>query len=121
MGEYLGLGVAAHSYVQYKRFNNTTNLEEYIEKLSQGKLAVESKEKTTLAMMKEEYIMLGLRTARGIYLPRFNSLFHCNLLADKAKEIKFLLGNNLIKIENDRIKVKDDAFYVLNSIIQKLI
>ena len=121
MGEYLGLGVAAHSYIQYKRFNNTTNLEEYIEKLSQGKLAIESKEKTTLAMMREEYIMLGLRTTRGIYLPRFNSLFHCNLLADKAKEIKFLLGNNLIKIENDRIKVKDDAFYVLNSIIQKLI
>ena len=121
MGEYLGLGVAAHSYVQYKRFNNTTNLEEYIEKLSQNKLAVESKEKITLAMMKEEYIMLGLRTTRWIYLPRFNSTFHCNLIVDTAKEIKFLLDKKLIKLENDRIKVRDDAFYVLNSIIQKLI
>lgn len=121
MGEYLGLGVAAHSYIQYKRFNNTTNLEEYKEKLTQDKLAIEAKEKITLPMMKEEYIMLGLRTSRGIYLPRFNSMFNCNLLTDKAKEIKFLLDNKLIKIENDRIKVRDDAFYVLNSIIQKLI
>lgn len=121
MGEYLGLGVAAHSYIQYKRFNNTTNLEEYIEKLSQGKLAIEGKENITLPMMKEEYIMLGLRTTRGIYLPRFNGMFNCNLLADKAKEIKFLLDNKLIRIENDRIKVRDDAYYVLNSIIQKLV
>lgn len=121
MGEYLGFGVAAHSYAQYKRFNNTSNIQEYIEKLSQGKLAVEGKEKITLEMMKEEYIMLGLRTTRGIYLPRFNGTFHCNLLVDKAKEIKFLLDNNLITLENDRLKVRDDAFYVLNSIIQKLI
>ena len=117
----MGLGVAAHSYIQYKRFNNTTNLEEYIEKLSQGKLAIEGKENITLPMMKEEYIMLGLRTTRGIYLPRFNGMFNCNLLADKAKEIKFLLDNKLIRIENDRIKVRDDAYYVLNSIIQKLV
>ena len=66
-------------------------------------------------------MMLGLRTTRGVFISRYNNLFNCNLLEDKKKEIRFLQGNNLINIENGRIIVDDDAFYVLDSIIQKLI
>ena len=121
MGEYLGLGVASHSFMEYTRYNNFMTIEKYVETLKAGKRPVENKEKASLTSLREETMMLGLRTTRGVFISRYNNLFNCNLLEDKKKEIRFLQGNNLINIENGRIIVDDDAFYVLDSIIQKLI
>ncbi len=121
MAEYIGLGVAAHSYFGGERFANTTNLDDYIEKLDAKKSPVVDREKLSIIEQKEETIMLSLRTSKGINIETFNHKFNCNLLQDKQKEITFLLNNRFIVIERGFLRLAENAFYVLNSVVQKLI
>lgn len=121
MGEYLALGLAGHSYMNNCRFANTDNLDEYLSKMKEGKLAVVSNEKVTLSQRKDETLMLALRTAEGLNLKEFDKQFSCRLMVDKAKEIEFLTKHNFISIKDGFLKVNDKAFYVLNSIIAKLV
>lgn len=121
MGDYIGFGVAAHSYCFGERFANTNKLTEYIDNLEKGKLAVVASEKLSIEEQKEETIMLSLRTSKGINIEAFNTKFHCNLLEDKRQDINFLLTNRFIIIERGFLRLAENAFYVLNSVVQKLI
>lgn len=121
MGEYIGFGVAAHSYAFGERFANTNNLDEYIKLLENKKLAIKDKEKLSIEEQKEETIMLSLRTSKGINIEAFNNKFNCNLLSDKQKEIAFLMQNGFVVVERGFLRLADNAFYVLNSVVQKLI
>ena len=121
MGEYLACGLAGHSYMNNTRIANTENLDEYLQKISEGKIPVVSKEKVTINQRKDETIMLALRTSEGLNLKEFDAQFNCNLLTDKKKEIEFLTRHNFISVKKGYLRVNDNAFYVLNSIIAKLV
>ena len=121
MGEYLAFGLAGHSFLNNTRFANTEKLEEYIDSIEQGKLPIVSKEKINANQRKDETIMLALRTSEGLNLKEFDNAFHCNLLTDKKKEIEFLTNHNFISVKRGYLRVNDNAFYVLNSIIAKLV
>lgn len=121
MGEYLAFGIAGHSYMNNTRFANTENLDEYLNKISKGIVPEVSREKLTLAMRKDETLMLALRTSEGLNLKEFDSKFNCHMLTDKKKEIEFLTMHNFISVKQGYLRVNDNAFYVLNSIITKLV
>lgn len=114
-GEYLGLGVSAHSYINNKRFSNTENLKNYIEKKDNGiNIEVLNKEQKL-----EEYIMLGLRTTKGLKIKKLEQLGYN--FTKKQKEIDFLQKNKFIKITKNFIKITPKNFGVCNEIILKLI
>lgn len=119
--EYLGIGLASHSYMLGKRFCNTEDFDKYVSNLMDKKLAVESVETLSPAQKREEEIMLALRTNLGLDTYRLDRLYGGNFLKDKAKEIEFLSKNGFIRLENGRIFVCENAYYVLSSIISKLV
>ena len=121
MGEYLAFGLAGHSYMNNTRFANTEKLDDYIESIENEKLPIVSKEKINPNQRKDETIMLALRTSEGLDLKEFDKQFNCNLLTDKKKEIEFLTSHNFISVKRGYLRVNDNAFYVLNSIIAKLV
>lgn len=121
MGEYLAFGVAGHSYMNDTRFANTKDFDKYIESISSDTLPIVSVEKLSLRKRKEEAIMLGLRTKDGIDIEAFDYKFGGHLLRDKKNEIDFLHLHGFITFRKGRLCVSDNAFYVLNSIILKLI
>lgn len=116
--EYLGFGVAAHSYFNDFRFFNSSNLLDYIS-LPFGEIEV--KEKIGLVEKREEYIMLSLRTKWGIDLSGFNQLFNENLLKTKAGKIEELKAYNLIDYDETHLVATEQGFHVLNKIILDLI
>ena len=61
--EYVGFGVAAHSYTNGVRYSNIENIEEYIKNYEEGKEEDNFvfHEKQTHNMKVKEYMMLGLR------------------------------------------------------------
>lgn len=63
---YLGLGVAAHSFMGDKRIANTSNLDEYLACLAQGQLPPQTIEVIDEATALSEAIILGLRLNRGV-------------------------------------------------------
>ncbi len=66
---YIGIGAGAHSYIQNTRSWNPENLEAYITGIMAHDLQREKEELTEIDRF-NEYVMLGLRTNRGINLEK---------------------------------------------------
>ncbi len=105
MKEYVGIGAAAHSFQNNQRLHNSSNLFEYVA----GKGV--KVEKLSKAQIKEETIMLGLRTKFGISK---------NLVANN-KNLNNLIKDGFVLVGDDFVKVHPNQFGVLNSIIVKLV
>ena len=75
---YLGLGVAAHSFLREGygvRFNNPDNLEEYRRGVTSGELSRVGEFRLTQGVAMAEYMFLGLRLAEGVSLRAFEREF----------------------------------------------
>lgn len=121
MGEYLGFGAGAHSYINNCRYNNIQGIEEYIDAIQNKKLPVEKKEKINNDEKFEETIMLGLRTKYGIDLDEISKNFKIDLLKTKRETINNLLSNGFINLVYNKIIPTDLGFTVLNKIILELV
>ena len=103
-GDYLGLGCAAHSLMNGKRFSNTASLEEYLSGVRAGE-----PETLNERDVYEEAVMLGLRTREGV--PAF-------LLP--AAPLEKLARAGLMHIEDGRAAVTEAGADVLNAVILEL-
>lgn len=121
MGEYLGFGAGAHSYIDNCRYSNVNGIEDYINLIKNKKSPVENKEKITNQEKFEETIMLGLRTKYGIDLDEIKKDFKVDLLKTKKETINSLLANGLINLIYNKIIPTDLGFSVLNQIILDLV
>ena len=120
--EYLGLGLNSFSFVNGERFNNDSNLQEYINYYKTAStIKRENVEQVTIQDAIEETVMLSLRTEKGINLIDFKNKFNYDLTIKKSKEIANLIKLKLIKIEDNYLKCTKDGFYVLNQVILELI
>ena len=120
MGEYLGLGLASHSYLFKSRMANTEDFEKYLTLIGSSQMCYTTKNLSDSELI-EEFIMLGLRTSMGIDLNILKSIYNYDLKQTKKQEIALLNDLGLITISNDKIKATDKGILVLNQIIIKLI
>lgn len=114
--DYYGFGAAAHSLEKNVRRENTDSLYDYLA----GK-TLKAEYKLTPTDVRTEYIMLRLRTEKGINLLDYGLRFGVPLLAEKEKEIKKLLSAKVIEINGNILKTTDKGFYLLNSVITELL
>jgi len=121
--DYLGVGVSSHSYICGVRFSNTSSIDNYISIINDKKKPpVSHAHKVTKKEMKEEMIMLSLRTIDGLSVEKFKSEFGENILETKNKELTSLVKLGLVIIDNDNnIKCTDKGYLVLNRIILELV
>ena len=115
---YRGFGAAAHSYVFGARFSNTEDIGEYIS--CPGSAGVD---RTHIRgnERKDEYIMLGLRTAEGIDADFLQGEFGYDILTEKRREIDELSRAGMISLSKNRIALTERGFYISNSIILSLV
>ena len=96
--EYIGIGAAAHSYIDGMRFSNTVSLDEY---MSKGYTSHEAEVLTSDDMI-VEFIIMGMRMNRGISEKEFSRRF--------GKELNELYGNQLDKFEKGGFIERKDGF-----------
>ena len=114
-GEYIGLGVAAASFIDGRRFTNTYSIDEYESDIIFNRPAEAS---STVVEGKDgnfEYIMLALRTADGIDVADYKKTFGTDIFKDYEKAIK--KNAKYLDITETRIAVKDEYLYVENGIL----
>ncbi|MDE7330268.1 MAG: radical SAM family heme chaperone HemW [Clostridia bacterium] len=114
-GEYIGLGVAASSCINDVRFTNTYDLDEYFKCILSSNFAVKSSEKIDEDAREEEYIMLALRTARGINLEEYAVIFKQDFLKKYSEQLEKM--REYIVVNGDFLRIKDEYLFVQNSII----
>ena len=77
--EYLGFGTAAHSYIGGVRYNYIADIEKYSENVLAGKNIVDLTEDITDFERASEYLMLRLRTTRGISEQEYYDIYPCSM------------------------------------------
>lgn len=94
---YLGLGAAAHSYLDGQRWKAEPDIPSYIEAVEHGSAIAEPEEPQTEAIAREEFAFLALRTAAGISRERFAQRFGCTLDSVYRQAIKTLSDKGLLE------------------------
>ena len=121
--DYLGVGLAAHSYIDGTRFANTENIAEYADLIENKQTEPVSISKNlTDEERKEEAVMLSLRTAEGLDLNAYKDEFDENFLAKhKAKVTKLIKEGFLILTKDNHLICTNKGFLVLNAIVLELV
>lgn len=121
--EYLGFGIAAHSYFENKRFSRTENLEEYIENIKQGKgeANIFIEEEQDREKKAKEYMLLGLRKIKGVSISAFERKFEINPLFYFRFEISKLEEGGLLEVDLDNIKLTKKGLDLANLVFEEFV
>jgi len=114
--EYLGFGLAAHSYIDSQRFSNTENIDEYI---NSNKVIIHETQ-DDLAKRKE-FMLLGLRKIEGISISEFERRFRINPLFYFRFEISKLVDEELIEVDLDSIKLTKKGLDLANIVFEEFV
>jgi len=105
-GDYLGVGVAAHSYMDGRRYANTPDLDKY--------LAFSGNQRTNICEMEErigpeielaEAVILGLRLTRGVDVSDIKGRFNVNLLDRYSDQVEELTALGLVECDDTSISL----------------
>ena len=114
--EYLGFGLAAHSYLHGKRFSNQENINQYINK--NKKIIHEEQNKEA---MEKEYMLLGLRKIDGIKISEFKNKFVDNPIYVFKNELNKLVEEELIEVDIDQIKLTNKGIDLANIVWEEFV
>ena len=121
--EYLGFGLAAHSYLENTRYSNTEDIEEYMKNIELGKLTKNRilHETQTEEDKRKEYMLLGLRKIEGVSISKFKEKFVQNPLFIFRKELNRLVEEKLITVELDQIKLTPKGLDLANIVWEEFV
>lgn len=127
--EYIGIGVAAHSYINGTRYSNTNILEKYIKQDNNfyNKEELEKKdvriieEVQSLEDKKKEHMLLGLRKIKGVKISKFKEKYRENPIYIYKNELEELVEEGLIIIDGDYIRLTDKGLDLANLVWEKFI
>lgn len=118
---YLGLGPSAHSYLRRYRFNNTENINNYLDSLTEGKLPVSQVEFISKQVEMQETVFLGLRLLQGLDLTTFFTRFGCRIEDVFAAQLKSLLHLGLVEIFNSSLRLTKNGLPVANLVFREFV
>jgi oxygen-independent coproporphyrinogen-3 oxidase len=115
--DFLGLGISAWSKIRSARFANTPKITEYIEKISNKKLAVSHIDFIDTKKLIYEIIFLGLRKVNeGIDLEEL-----CNYLdTEKFSNLINRKLGDFILVENGKLKIKKKFLFISDYITREI-
>ena len=121
--EYIGFGVAAHSYINNIRFSNTNNIKEYIKNIkennSENNITIE--EEQTIEDKKKEFMMLGFRKIEGVDISKFKEKFVDNPLFLYRGKLNKLTEEGLIEVDLNNIKLTNKGLDLANLVFEEFI
>jgi oxygen-independent coproporphyrinogen-3 oxidase len=113
---YAGLGPSAHSYAPPVRSWNVRDLTGYLDSLEHGILPVEGSEVLTRVQEMTEAVALGLRTAEGIDIARFNKNFQVSFHDLFKTPLEILTANHLVTASKNHCRLTREGRVLHNSI-----
>ena len=116
--EYIGFGLAAHSYINNKRFSNGHNFERYFEWPEYGRVVHEKQNKEDKM---KEYMLLNLRKTEGVKISEFKNKFVDNPIYLYRESLSKLVTQELIEIDIDSIKLTNKGIDLANIVWEEFV
>ena len=101
---YLGLGPAAHSFLDSRRWWNKADVKAYLNEVGGGKKPVDKSESLSAEQLALEALFLSMRTNDGIHLQQYKNRFGADLLVGKKQVIDELMENGLLELKDGRLQ-----------------
>lgn len=117
--QYVGFGLAAHSYINGSRYSNTCDMEKYLNNKSKDIKIIH--EEQTLEDMKKEYMLLGLRKMDGISISKFKEKFGENPIYLFRNELQKLVEDELIIVDLDNIRLTNKGLDFANLVWEEFV
>lgn len=119
-GSYAALGLSAHGYLNGVRYENTSELDVYMEALSSEKLPVISEETISLQEDEKEWLMLRLRLTEGISFSEYQARYGKSFLAEKKAAIDKLKETGWIDLQKDYLRLTEAGLDFANTVIVEI-
>lgn len=132
--EYIGLGSAAHSYINGIRFSNKKELDNIfndrkkiyikdidIKALKDLKEFINIEEQQNIEEMQKEYMLLGLRKIKGVDISKFKEKFIENPIFKYRRELEKLVNENLILIDGNYIRLTNKGLDLANLVWEEFV
>ena len=121
--EYIGFGIAAHSYTNGIRYSNIENLEQYIKNYEEDNTEenLVFHEKQDMESMQKEYMLLGLRKIEGVSIQEFKIKFVANPVFLYHAQLEKLVNEELLEIDGDRIKLTNKGLDLANIVWEEFV
>lgn len=114
--QYYGVGLGASGYIGNRRYTNTKSIQKYIDRqYVDEEEMVDTKDDLTF------FIMLNLRTKRGIIFDEFEERFKESFMDKYEEKVDKLVSQNLLILDKNRIYPTYSGMMVLDQIILELI
>ena len=121
--EYIGFGLAAHSYYNEMRFANIDSLEVYINNIKNNNFEknIDINEIQDKPAKMREFMLIGLRQIDGVKISDFERKFRINPLFYFRFEISRLTDEDLIEVDLDNIKLTEKGLDFANQVFEEFI
>jgi len=110
---YIGLGVGAHGFTGRRRYWNTSNLQDYIQRTGSGEQTIGGFEDLTDDQLSMEKVLFGLRMNEGVPWDSVPS--------GKALLIQTWIKDGFLLLEKGNLKTTDQGRLVLDELSSRLI
>lgn len=121
--EYLGIGPAAHSYFDNKRFAYKRSVDMFMDALEYVEAGIDIYEENREIDENEkinEYIMLRLRLTQGLNVNEFKYRFNKDFGEMFEKQLRLYVDNGFMQFENGHYSFTTKGMYVSNYILSTL-
>ena len=107
---YLGLGAAAHSYLEGQRYAAAADIQRYIAGIKAGTEIWQLEEEPTRQHAMEEFAFLALRTAEGLSAAAFAEKFQVSLQSVYGEVMEKLARQGLLLVDEAGCRLTEKGF-----------
>ncbi|MCL2083280.1 MAG: radical SAM family heme chaperone HemW [Oscillospiraceae bacterium] len=120
LGPYMGFGASAHSDLGNRRYAYVKDIQEYINGVNDSNSIMQEMHEIKMVERAGEYVMLGLRTTKGISSNEYTRLFNVSFDSLEVK-LERCAKWKLCTRSGDRWRLTPQGFLVSNQIIGELL
>ena len=114
---YIGLGLSAHSLYNNMRFENTSDLTDYIKNPGERKNIIKLSEKDMMA----EFMFLGLRMTEGVSVSKFRHEFGVDMREIYGDVLDRNVENKLLEVDCDKVKLSKIGVDLSNVVLSEFL
>jgi putative oxygen-independent coproporphyrinogen III oxidase len=120
-GEYIGIGVGAHSFLDGRRFWNTDALGDYLSRVESGRETVMGEELLRREQLAKERLLFGLRMNQGVVFDALRTEFPEVFDGHYLAAIEAFIESGHLCSDGDMLRVTEAGRLVLDEISARLI
>jgi oxygen-independent coproporphyrinogen-3 oxidase len=120
LGDYVGLGAGAHSFVFPHRYVNPPDISKYIASIHEERLARQLADATDKDVFYLENLFMGLRLVDGLDLEHFRQRFGVDVVEHFGARLQPLIEAGYVELRIDRLRLTWEGLLRADAVISYL-